>query len=110
MDLTQFQDFNIKNPASVREFLDLNALNHQAVHNSLLSAGIVIEQYPMFSDTITATWQDVHYKEHLAWANALSLPVPPDLNNVDWGDESQVSDWKNNHSAAHSLIAQALGL
>lgn len=110
MDLTLFVDADPRNPQQWSEFLDLNALAHQTTHNALLEQGVTVEQYPMWTNEAGNNWLNIHYAEHLAWNNALTLGTPPDLETVDLHDPFQVADWLTNHTALHALVNEELGL
>lgn len=110
MDLTTFIDVDPQDPESFGQFLDMNALAHQTVHNALLQSGVVAEQYPMWTDDADHDWREIHYAEHITWNVALGITTPPDLVEVDFENEDSASDWLNNHSALHLLVNQALSL
>lgn len=111
MNLTGFVDIDFKNEGEYREFLDLNALAHQTVHNTLLQVfQITVEQYPLFTMAgIDKDWLMVHAAEHTAWANALGLNIPPDLDAVDFDNKQEMEDWLNNHALAHTQVSIAIG-
>ena len=95
----------------MREFLDMNALAHQTVHNALLDNQIAVDQYPLWTMAgVDKDWLLVHAIEHKAWSVALSLSNPPDLDSVDFNDKAQTEDWLNNHALHHTQVALALGL
>lgn len=111
MDLLPFTDVQMDSEESRREFLDLNALTHETVFQTLLGLGIITDHYPLFTMAGSVQdWLETHGAEHTAWASALGLPTPPDLVTVDLNDPSQAEDWLNNHALAHNLIALTLGL
>ena len=101
---------NIKNEESTQEFLDINAIEHQTVHNVLLEQGFAVAQYPLFATDINKDWLLVHAAEHRVWSNVLGLPNPPDLDSVDFENEVGAADWFNSHELHHLLVSFALGL
>lgn len=110
MDLTGFVDVDPDDEQAFVEFLDLNAFAHQTTHNAFLSSGVTLEQYPMFTEDAGENWKEIHYAEHLAWSNELTLGTPPDLVTVDLTDPTQSADWLTLHAEHHLLVNQALGL
>lgn len=110
MDLSAFVDVNTKDPASVGRFMDYNMLAHQTTCNALRSAGFAVSQYPLFGSQIDQHWIQLHFTEHLSWANALGLSLPPDLGVVDMADPNQAAYWLENHYLAHMQVNLALGL
>lgn len=111
MDLNGFIDIDLKNEEQYREFLDLNAIAHQTIHNTLLEAGFVVAQYPLYTMAgIDKDWLLVHASEHRAWSSVLSLGDPPDIDSANFDDQRAMDDWLTNHALHHSLVAQTLGL
>lgn len=111
MNLISFTDFDTTNPAAVKEFVDLNAMAHETIYNTLTGTlGITIEHYPLFSGDDDQNWAFVHDKEHKAISDALNLGLPPDLSTVNWKDVEESSDWLQDHYLMHQQIAQILGI
>lgn len=112
MNLTSFTDVDVKNEDSMREFLDLNAISHETIYNTLLGQlGVKIDHYPLW--TMGGTDQDwllIHDQEHKSISAVLSLGTPVDLDQVDFNNKSEVEDWLNNHALAHDQISQVLGI
>ena len=95
----------------MREFLDANALAHETIFNTLLSTGVVITHYPLWGPQgPDEDWLHTHGSEHQAIAGALALPLPVDIDEVDFKNESQAQAWFENHALAHQLINETLGL
>lgn len=95
----------------MREFLDLNALAHETIYNTMLATGTIITHYPLWAPLgIDDDFLSTHNAEHKEIANVLGLPLPPDLDQVDIQDQVSASDWFENHALLHSLIAAALGI
>lgn len=110
MNLSGFIDVDMQNPESMGEFLDMNSFAHETTQGALLLSGVIVEHYPMFTEDADADWKQIHYAEHLAWSNALTLGTPPDLALVDLDDPGQAADWLTLHAAHHLLVNQTLGL
>lgn len=92
------------------EFMDRNALLHETVFNTLLSAGVITAHYPLWEHEPSADWLEIHYREHLAWSVELNLPTPPDLGSLDIKNSTAVNTWLYNHAQHHDLVSQALKL
>ena len=112
MNLISFTDVDTTNRDALREFIDLNAMVHETIFNTLLGTfQIMIEHYPLWSQKVDdKDWLLVHDKEHKAISDALNLGVPPDLNTVDFNDREQASEWLQNHYLLHQQINLVLGL
>lgn len=110
MNLSTFVDVNTQDPLQMGEFLDFNAMAHETTYGALLLNGVIVEHYPMFTDDAGEDWKQIHYAEHLAWSDALTLGLPPDLSLVDLQDPLQANDWLTLHAAHHLLVNQSLGL
>jgi hypothetical protein len=110
MNLLQFNDFDINNHESMREFLDLNAMAHETIFQALLDMGIAIEHYPLQTENMTTDWLLTHNQVHTSEAIAMGIDQPTNLDSVDPADVEQMADWLNNHALDHQYKAQALGL
>ena len=111
MALLELNVPDLNNPDATQEFLDLNALDHNTIHNTLLGLGFTTEQFPLWLEGKPGPdWLFIHDRMHKAECIALGLPTPPDLVDVNFDDAQQSEDWFNNHSLLHSLETQALGI
>lgn len=110
MDLTAFLDFDPSNQEDLQLFLDSNERAHEIEFTSLLSLGVAIPHYPLYTDSPDDEWAFTHDREHRTMAIALGLATPPDLSEVDFEDEESSEEWLANHRNAHALIDSALGV
>lgn len=107
MDLSGFIDVP---PGGEQAFFDLNAQAHETVFNTLLSAGFVIEHYPLWVDEPDDAWLEQHYQEHVAWSVELGLPPPPNLRQLNMDDAQARASWLQTHYLHHLVVSQQLNL
>ena len=111
MAILELDVLDLNNPDSTQEFLDLNALDHETIYNTLLGLGFTVEHYPLWLDGKPShDWLFLHDRMHQAECSVLGLPTPPDLVDVNFDDPGQADDWFNNHELLHTLETQALGI
>ena len=110
MNLIGFADVTPDDPASVHEFLDMNALAHQTIHNALLEQGSVTPQWPLTYDTLDHDFLQLNAAECRAWASVLSLSLPANISTVDPEDGGAMRDWFNDYELFVRQVTASLNL
>lgn len=110
MNLFTIADVDPKDPASVHEFLDNNALAHQSIHNALLEQGFVTPQWPLTYEAIDHDFLELNAAECRAWAGVLNLTVPANISTVDPEDAAAMADWFNDYQLFLARAAAQVGL
>ena len=109
MNISSMIELDLKNPDSVQNFLDMNAMDHETIYEALMRKfNQSVPHYSLWTESgISEDWLLLHDQEHRAISDLLTLYMPVDLTNLD---ANNVNDWVNDHVLAHSQINQALGL
>lgn len=110
MSLIAFSSVPFGNAQALREFLDLNAIEHDSVNDAIFDSGQEVDAMPLIADRPNQDWQFIHEEQHRQWSIALNLAQPPDLSGIDFANPVQFDDWIAAHAQHHSLVRSALGL